>query len=930
MAKFADVASDADTLPAGDPRAITNATHHGRYQIRGLLGTGGMGIVLDAFDPVLDRPVALKLLHPEVSLGDAGKDAADRLTREARAMAKISHPNVVTVYEVGWSGAQIFLAMERVDGTTLRTWLGLGTASGARGPHRSWRSVTRMFVAAGRGLAAAHRVGLVHRDFKPDNVLIGKDGRPRVTDFGLVTTSALAPKEHGDITGTPAYMAPEQWLNAAEVGAAADQFAFCVAVWEGLCGERPIRGTTPLELRTAATLGSRPPRHHRIPKWIDRVLRRGLAVDPADRWPSLDVLLDRLERGLRRRGRLIAVAALAGVSASVATAVLLPTEREACPLPDAQIVAVWGSARRAALVAHSAPRRAGALVVRVSEHVDREVAAWATAHQAACHATRVAGTQSDTMLDERMFCLNTWVAELDETLALALRVTAPDELEHALSALFDLPPLEQCSDTATLNRRLAAPAPSGKRAEIRSMETSLRAVQIDLRAERYAGLLERVRAIAVAAQAIGYPPLEVEALEAKSRIELHLNLYAESVETLRTLIQRAALARDDRAETTAWTRLISIQGYHRGESDAALALEPAAAAALARAGSPIDLKIEHELRIAQVLDQGPRAAEAIARLTSARALLETVQGAQWSPRLAELGVDLLAELANAYSVAGDDRAAVAVLREARDGYRELLGPGTLDESMVLNNLGDNLRRQGDYAEALDVLREAARIVEAKTGQSARLAVTVMQLSYVLGELDRWPEALEHAVRGVAIGRATLDEGDLMLPISISGQASALSSLGRRDEALARFAEAIALFERIAPDIHFPIALYNRGELAFDLRRFDEAERDYRRAIELFETTRPGTPMRLYPLVGLGRIHVQQRRFADARTELERALAIEPDGADRGMAAAARVWLARATANGRVDHGSAAMKELAALAATDPAARREHAALLATR
>ena len=927
------MSSDVDTLPAGDPR-VTTTTHHGRYRVRGVLGSGGMGIVLDAFDPDLDRAVALKLLHPEVSRGSAGVEAADRLTREARAMAKVSHPNVLTVYEVGWSSDQIFLAMERVEGMTLRAWLGLSTATRAARPHRTWREVTSMFVAAGRGLAAAHREGLVHRDFKPDNVLIGKDGRPRVADFGLVTTRALEASgaESGDITGTPAYMAPEQW-NHAELGPATDQFAFCVALWEGLCGERPIRGSTAMELRASACSRERPPRHRDIPVWLDSALRRGLAVDPADRWHTLDALLDRLERGLRRRGRLLAVAGLAGVGASLATALVLwpmSAERETCPRPEDRMVDLWGSARRTALVAHAAPRGAAVLAARASDHVERELASWAAVHQDACRATRVAGTQSDSLLDARMHCLDAWAAELDDTVALALRVSAPDELEHALDALFELAPLARCSDTEALTRMLAVAAPTGMRAEITALETSLRGVEIDRRAERFTGLLDRARTVLVAAQAIGYPPLEVAALDAKSEIELSLDQYADGAETLRTLIQRAAAARDDRAETSAWNRLIYVLGYHRGEIEAALALEPAASAALARAGSPIELAVGHELAVAQVLDQGPRAAEAIERLVAARTSIANARG--HSARLAELDVDLLAELANAYAVVGDDAAAVAALREARDGYRELFGPGTLDESMVLTNLGDSLRRQGKYAEALDVLREAARIVEAKTGASARLAVDVIQLSYVLGELDRWPEALQQAERAVEIGRARLGPDDPMLATYLAGHASALQNVGRRDDAIAQFGVAIALYERSAQDIGLPIALFNRGELSFDLHRHDDAARDYRRAIELFEQLRPGTAMQLYPLVGLGRILVVQRRFVDARDALERAVGIEPDGADVAIATAARAWLAHALVAGRIDvaRGTALEKtaaaELAVLAARDPVARRERTLL----
>jgi serine/threonine protein kinase len=264
----------------------------GRYVVIGQLGAGGMGGVYAARDPELDRKVAIKLLHS--SVGGA------RLLREARALAKLAHPNVVTVYDVGTFADRPFIAMELVDGITLRGWLGERW--------RSWREVLDMFMHAGRGLSAAHAVSLVHRDFKPENVMVGRDGRVRVLDFGIV--SEAAEDAHGltleaievlDLTrltvtgaliGTPAYMAPEQFRTE-EVDGRTDQFAFCVALWEAVYGARPFPGNTLRELRFAVTNGTitRPPRDRAAPTWLRGILMRGLAVDRADRFASMDELL---------------------------------------------------------------------------------------------------------------------------------------------------------------------------------------------------------------------------------------------------------------------------------------------------------------------------------------------------------------------------------------------------------------------------------------------------------------------------------------------------------------------------------------------------------------------------------------------------------------------------------------------------------------
>jgi len=284
----------------------------GRYEVVAPIGSGAMGIVYLAHDPDLNRRITLKLLRDHVS------QAQTQLLHEAQAMARLSHPNVVTVHDVGMFGEQVFVAMEFVDGETLDRWLRHQDEGSQR-----WREILRVFGDAGRGLAAAHAVGIVHRDFKPHNVLVGADGRVRVTDFGLarpVPSLALAddtgPRapdhrapdgdlweaavtsvrtQHGAIKGTPAYMAPEQF-RCEPTDARTDQFSFCVALYEGLHGHRPFQATTFDGLATAVLSGSiRPPeRRAGVPAHLKAALHRGLSVDPAARFPSMNALLEAL------------------------------------------------------------------------------------------------------------------------------------------------------------------------------------------------------------------------------------------------------------------------------------------------------------------------------------------------------------------------------------------------------------------------------------------------------------------------------------------------------------------------------------------------------------------------------------------------------------------------------------------------------------
>ncbi|EDM79479.1 serine/threonine kinase family protein [Plesiocystis pacifica SIR-1] len=284
-------------------------TQIGRFVVDHRLGAGGMGVVYLARDPELGRKVAIKLLHPEIAHSDGAEQAQRRMRNEARAMARVSHPNVVHIHEVGEHSGRLYLAMEYVRGATLDEWV--------REEPRSPREILDVFAKAGEGLYAAHRAKMVHRDFKPDNVLIGSQGVVKVADFGVAGAIRTAQRELGstlDITsvslatieastggvliGTPLYMSPEQILRE-KATPKSDQFAFCVALYEALVGERPYPGSTLSELTDAVTLGKRNPRPQKLPGVPDSVfdvLDRGLAVYPDDRWPSMRELIDALSQ----------------------------------------------------------------------------------------------------------------------------------------------------------------------------------------------------------------------------------------------------------------------------------------------------------------------------------------------------------------------------------------------------------------------------------------------------------------------------------------------------------------------------------------------------------------------------------------------------------------------------------------------------------
>ena len=527
-----------------------------------------------------------------------------------------------------------------------------------------------------------------------------------------------------------------------------------------------------------------------------------------------------------------------------------------------------------------------------------------------------------------MHCLDAWLAELDGALGLVSTARDRSDVENSLAALFELDTLERCADRQALARLMALPAPPGQRGVIAQLESEIRGVELERRAERLDGLLARAKDVTGSAKAVDYAPVRFAALQMRSNVELDVQQYAEAAATLRELIQQAAAVRDDRAETRAWNHLIYVLGYHRGEIDEAMSLEPAARAALARAGTPVDLHVEQLISIAQVLDQGPRAPEAITRLETARRLIEEEARTRPSMLLAEREVDVLAELANAYYVTGDLDASISAQRSTVSGYRELFGPDSLDESMALNNLGTALRRDGQLEEALVALRDAARIVELKTGESTRLASSLTNLAFVLGELGRWPEAHQASGRALAVARKHLAVGDPAFATYLSTHASSLANVGRAAEAREHYDAAVELFARDENDEMLPITLFNRGELAFDQRQLDAAEADFARSAELFARLHPTSSNVLYPLVGRGRVLVAKRAYAAAKGVLERAVAVSPQGVDQVMAASARVWLGRALVAGKLEPAKGralialGMSELEQLAPTSEAARRE--------
>ncbi len=540
-----------------------------RYQILGGVGRGGMGEVYAAYHPDLDRRIALKVVS---ELGANAPERRARLLREARAIARLSHPNVVAVYDAGTVDDRVYIAMEFVEGQTVDAWL--------RAKERSWREILDVFIAAGRGLSAAHAAGIVHRDFKPQNVMIGHDGSVRVMDFGLArlalepadVTEAAADNDSqplpatvtktGALIGTPAYMSPEQFRGET-LDARSDQFSFCVALYEALHGSRPVLA----HAQAADAEGARAPRLASTPGWLRAAVSRGLAPRHEQRFPSMNDLIRALERGRKgpKRGALTAGAALAIALVAFGGWRVARGGHINCAVPAARLDAAWSGnddARRQSIHrAFAATGRATAETSwhRVSRVLDDYIGQWSAMYVGTCEATHVRGEQSGEVLDLRMRCLS---ENLDDVRALADTLVRADDaaVSHALNASQGLTAVNRCADLPLLRSAVPLPRNAETLAKVQALRTSLRNVRslIDLgngQAAARTGAELRPQV-----EAVGYKPLLAELLELIGHGMIHFEpRTAESI--LEQAFLTAETCGDDLTAAKSATHLTFVVGY---------------------------------------------------------------------------------------------------------------------------------------------------------------------------------------------------------------------------------------------------------------------------------------------------------------------------------------------------------------------------------
>ncbi|HVH97403.1 MAG TPA: serine/threonine-protein kinase [Enhygromyxa sp.] len=681
---------------AADPVKI------GRFTVLKRLGAGGMGVVYAAYDTELDRKVAIKLLR---GVDEEGAHIT-RLRREAQALAKAAHPNVVQVYEVGDFRKQVFVAMEFVEGVTMREWQ--PTEEGDR-----TQQIVVKFIEAGRGLAAAHAAGLVHRDFKPDNVLVGNDGRVRVLDFGLARGLDQVPAETeatldqspglldstdsslhqpltrtGAILGTPAYMAPEQHLGH-RADARSDQFAFCVALWEKLYNERPFRGRDIRQLAMRVIEGriEEPESSGSVPQWLRRTVERGMAIDPAQRWPDMHTLLDELSRTPGKRRGWLVVVGVVGALALAGTVWALA--REPAPSPceggERELVGVWDDEVRgrvhAAFSATKAPF-AEAAWEGTTRHLDEYAREWVGMHREVCEASVVRQEESAELFGRKMVCLGQRLTELEQLTEL-LAAADTDVVSRAVVAAGSLTRIESCAD----ERSLIEDVDDERLDELERLLASANGRKALGKYDE--GFEIALQALELAKQ-IGTPHGEGRAQLLLGDLQTKRGKVSEAEQHLRESLRRADQAGDDATRVQALTQLMRVS-YLQHDLDGGEALAADARAALERLGDAPLIEADfyqHYASLALARGDNKTASEYHLRALEIR---EEQLGADHP----EVAISLT-NIANAFTASGQHDKAEQMARRALAIFEAKLGANHPYIAASHNNIGNSLLEQGRH------------------------------------------------------------------------------------------------------------------------------------------------------------------------------------------------------------------------------------------
>jgi eukaryotic-like serine/threonine-protein kinase len=894
-----DETEAGDGVPAADgavARPLEFGRSIGRYVVLGRLGRGGMGVVYAAYDPELDRKLALKVLH-DAQDDDAGRRRSQRLLREAQAMAQLSHPNVITVHDVGTVEGRVFFAMELIEGHTLAAWLRLRT--------RSWSEIVEVFIAAGRGLHAAHTAGLVHRDFKPDNVLAGVDGRVRVTDFGIarpprgvvsstpISASGIEPPlgaslggrvldmtltRPGALAGTPAYMSPEQF-GGGPLDARGDQFSFCVALWQALFGELPFHGVTAAERAVAVSSGQlrAPPASAAVPAFVRAAVTRGLAVDPAARHPDMAALLAVLgQRPARRWWWWSAVGglAVAAVAVAIAVAVAVLERSDPCMGVGEEMAETWSEDPRraveAAMLGTGLPYAADTWS-RVRTRLDAHADAWVDGRMEACRATRD-GTQSEAQLARRVRCLERQRVQLRALVEVFAQADA-STVERASAAVAELPRAAECADADGL---LDVPAEPEDPQLAALRERYVHVLALDV-AGRYQEALPLVDALWPAVEVHGDSELWISTLALRATLLSRIDPPRGEQALREAYFEAVRRHRDGEAARLA-TTLVFMTGYVQAKTAVGLEWADHANAAIDRVGGQPRTRFKlvkytgdvhtRKGELIQARERYQRAQQLAAELAGLGEPFEVIAYEELFVLTATAMVEL--EL-------GDAQAAERDLERALTLSEELLGPRHPESGRVHNELGNVALQQGRLDDARRHYQTTLEIAEVSEGERSAARVPVLtNLGNVADAQGRLEEARGYYEQALALAEDLFGSDHMDVAFVLVNFGILHEHAGEPALAVERSGRALALRERALGAEHPALVNPLLGLARAELQRGNAAAAQgyAERALALRQGGggEDGAPV-AEVLATLGRVLVQQGQWAKGQVQLERVLEI---------------------------------------------------------
>jgi serine/threonine protein kinase/tetratricopeptide (TPR) repeat protein len=900
-------------------------TKIGRFIVLERIGAGAMGEVYAAYDNQLDRKVALKVVHP--ARGPSTLIARERLLREAQTLARLSHPNVVQVYEIGLLQDQVFLVMEFIRGRTLDAWL----HGEIRDRIRQWRLILDTYVAAGRGLAAAHDAGLIHRDFKPVNVLVGEDGRVHVVDFGLARLEEIAPDPSlgladtheaefpdmedrgrltrtGAILGTPAYMSPEQ-MDGRETDRRSDQFSFCVALYEALYGARPFSGGSFHLLRKAIADGPprEPPRGHRVPARIWRALVRGLAEDPETRHPSITALLEVLvepQTPRRRWMTRLATTAIGGMLAgSIIVLAMRPSGSQAtlCQGSDAKLATLWNERARTAMnAAFLATGRghASSTYERTTGLIDAYGQRWVAARVDACEATHKLGEQSEEVLDLRMMCLDGRLQRMDMLIRALTRDVQAGGVDAAIEAVLALPGLEGCSDVASLKQAYPMPPGAAERQSIEESQELLDGIQTALDMGQGNQLLDRAEEARRRAELTEFPPLQARAHWLLATVQELNERYEDAEANLWAAARLAATSRDDHLTANAWIDLVNVVGYRQGRLGDARHIIPFAEAMLLRAGNDALL----QARLARSLGwfYATSGDYVIAQQHYERVIdiLQRRHGhGSLEATVSRLALSASYGLAAVFSKKADYARAQAQYEHIRELVQTHFGPDHVYLINLNGVLAETLIKRGklDAAEAL--LRQAIDMERTNHGATTSIMGRLLErLGTVLMREQKLDASKELLTRGIEILLDAYGPQHWETAHAMYAMAGLEIQRKQYEEAATWLERSRAAYEASlstkVPHLRWLLA---RARLLLGRSRLQEARQDFQRVLALMEQTSSGLlqPEVGEALIGLGDVSRYLGESSQALHHYEKARGVfeQIHGSDHPSVGSA--WLSTA-------------------------------------